>query len=153
MNDQDAEKVKFIVYCLGYGGLIPFILTLAGIYFGNHAISAYSVVAFISYASVILGFVGAVHWGFILKSDLAQRQGLLLSISVLPGLIAWLALISPLPIALITLTIAYPLVLIYERLSELNELLPDWYRSMRVILTISVTTMLLISFVPVVLLA
>ncbi len=138
---------------LGYGGLIPFILTLAGIYFGNEAVSAYSVVAFVSYAAVICSFVGAVHWGFILRSDDLRRQNLLLSISVLPGLLGWLALISPLPVALIILIITYPLVLIYERLSELDELLPDGYKTMRVVLTMLVTMMLLIAFARVVLLA
>lgn len=139
MNIEVTDKTKTVIYCLSYGGLLPFFITLAGTFIGSKELSSYSVVAFISYGAIILGFVGAVHWGFLMKSDSIKRQGLLLSISVLPGLIGWLALISPLPVALLMLSVAYPLLFVYEKHSELNSLLPLWYMQMRFRLTIVVT--------------
>ena len=145
MNNKITDGTKNIIYCLSYGGLLPFVICIVGIYFGSKELSSYSTIGFVSYGAVILSFVGAVHWGFLLKSDSIQRQGLLLSISVLPGLIGWLALISPLRAALLVLCIAYPLLFVYEKLSELNSLLPKWYMLMRFRLTIVVTLSMLIA--------
>ncbi|MFT5394907.1 MAG: hypothetical protein ACI85N_000086 [Gammaproteobacteria bacterium] len=144
MNNEITDKTKNIIYCLSYGGLLPFVTTLVGIYSSSKELSSYSMIAFVSYGAVILGFVGAVHWGFLLKTDSMQRQGLLLSISVLPGLIGWLALISDLPVALLMFFIAYPLLFVYEKFSELNSLLPVWYMQMRFRLTIVVTIFMFI---------
>jgi hypothetical protein len=146
MNNKITGEAKTIIYCLSYGGLLPFVICIVGIYFGSKELSSYSMIGFVSYGAVILSFVGAVHWGFLLKSDSIQRQELLLSISVLPGLIAWLALISPVSVALFILAAAYPLLLIYEKKSELNKILPVWYISMRVKLTSIVTVLTLITF-------
>ena len=145
MNNKITDETKNIIYCLSYGGLLPFVICIVGINFGSKELSSYSMIGFISYGAVILSFVGAVHWGFLLKSDSIQRQGLLLSISVLPGLIAWLALISPVSVALFILAAAYPLLFIYEKKSELNQLLPAWYMSMRIKLTCIVTVLTLIT--------
>ena len=139
-----TDKTKTIIYCLSYGGLLPFVITLAGVYYGSKELSSYSMVAFVAYGAVILGFVGAVHWGFLLTTDSIQRQGLLLSTSVLPGLIGWLALICNLDTALLMLCIAYPILFIYEKFSVLNSLLPAWYMLMRFRLTIVVTLLMLI---------
>ena len=139
MNNKITDKTRNIIYYLSYGGLLPFVIALVGIYSASKELSSYSMIAFVSYGAVILSFIGAVHWGFLLKSDSIQRQGLLLSVSVLPALIGWLALISPLPAALLMLCIAYPLLYFYEKFSELNNLLPAWYMLMRFRLTIVVT--------------
>ena len=144
MNNEITDKTKTIIYCLSYGGLLPFVISLVGIYSDSKELSSYAMIAFVSYGAVILGFIGAIHWGLLLKTDSIQRQGLLLSISVLPGLIGWLVLISPLPAALLMLCIAYPLLFVYEKYSELNNLLPVWYMLMRFRLTIVVTLFMLI---------
>ena len=60
---------------LGFGGLIPFVSS-AGVILAAHvspanvpdALSAFALTAHITYGSVILSFLGAVHWGLALRS-------------------------------------------------------------------------------------
>ena len=145
MNHKNINKTKNIIYFLSYCGLLPFVITLLVSILGSKELNSYSIIMFVSYGAVIIGFIGAVHWGFLLESKSIQRQGLLLSISVLPSLIGWFALISPIPFALLILCIMYPLLFIYERHSVLNTLLPKWYMLMRLKLTIMVTIFIFIA--------
>jgi hypothetical protein len=145
MNDDVISKdTKTTVYYLSYGGLIPFIAALFGFFLLDEPIRSFSLNAFITYAAVIIGFVGAVHWGFLLKADDIGNKNLLLSLSVLPGLIGWCALLLNQQLALIIFALMYPSVFIYEKLTSLKNILPDWYMPMRLKLTYSVTSMLLV---------
>ena len=92
-DDVKSSDTRTTVYYLSYGGLIPFIAALFGFFLLDEPIRSFSLNAFITYAAVIIGFVGAVHWGFLLKTDNMSHRNLLLSISVLPGLIGWCALL------------------------------------------------------------
>ncbi|MEQ8938806.1 MAG: DUF3429 domain-containing protein, partial [Gammaproteobacteria bacterium] len=75
----------------GYGGLLPFILTLAAFYFGPQASKAFFLDAFIAYSAVIFSFIGAVHWGFIFKAEPFDNAPRLLTLAVVPALVAWVA--------------------------------------------------------------
>lgn len=142
--DTISNDTKVTVYYLSYGGLIPFIAALFGFFLLDDPIRSFSLKAFITYAAVIIGFVGAVHWGFLLKAgDIANKKSLL-SLSVLPGLIGWSALLVNQQLALIIFALLYPLVFIYEKLTTLKNILPDWYMPMRVKLTCCVTLMVLV---------
>ena len=145
MNHNNINKTKNIIYFLSYCGLLPFVITLLVSILGSKELNSYSIIMFVSYGAVILGFIGAVHWGFLLESKPIKGKGLLLSISVLPSLIGWFALIIPTPVALLILCITYPLLFIYERYSTLNILLPGWYMLMRLKLTIIVTILIFIA--------
>lgn len=144
MNEQTPDNIKTTIAYLSYGGLIPFIAATAGFYLLDEPLRTLALNLFVSYAAVILSFVGAVHWGFLLKSVLVKNLILLLTLSVLPGLIACIALLFEQQYALIIFLASYPLLLAYERITALNTLLPDWYRSMRVKLTCTVTLLILV---------
>ncbi len=143
-DDVKSSDTRTTVYYLSYGGLIPFIAALFGFFLLDEPIRSFSLNAFITYAAVIIGFVGAVHWGFLLKTDNMSHRNLLLSISVLPGLIGWCALLVNQQLALIIFALLYPLVFIYEKVTSLKNILPDWYMPMRVKLTYCVTLMVLV---------
>lgn len=78
---------------LGYGGLLPFVLlTIATAVDKDDAV--FWSQALFSYGSVILTFVGALHWGFALAIPGIpdkQRDAVLIW-SVVPALVAWVAL-------------------------------------------------------------
>ena len=126
---------------LSYGGLVPFLITLAGIIFSSADSRVFFINAFIAYSAVILAFIGAVHWGLIIKNDNASNRSTLLAISVLPALIGWVAMSFPAVLALVIFAFAYPAVFIYERFTNLSVLLPEWYMLIRVQLTLLVTIM------------
>ncbi len=125
----------------GYGGLLPFILTLAAFYFGPQASKAFFLDAFIAYSAVIFSFIGAVHWGFIFKAEPFDNAPRLLTLAVVPALVAWVALLFPPLFALIVFAFAFPTLFVYERFSELGTLLPSWYMLLRVQLSLLVTIM------------
>jgi len=143
-NDTLSNDTKVTVYYLSYGGLLPFIAALFGFFLLDEPIRSFSIKAFITYAAVIIGFVGAVHWGFLLKAGDIANKKLLLSLSIIPGLIGWSALLVSEQLALIIFALLYPSVFIYEKLTSLKNMLPEWYMPMRFKLTSCVTLMVLV---------
>ena len=93
-----------IAVFLSLAGLVPFVIIGAIVLFDPLA-SQTAIEVLISYAAVVLSFVGAVHWGFALR-DVAhpvsvaplspatlgyERQ--LLTFGIIPAIIGWIALL------------------------------------------------------------
>lgn len=146
MSDSVTKSAPAAVKYLSYAGLIPFIAALAGLLILADAPRDLALRALLAYAAVILSFVGAVHWGYLLHAgpDHAPR---LLGLSTLPNLTAWVSLLLADRIALFVLTLAFPLLLLYEKASALNGILPGWYMTMRARLTGIVTATLVIALI------
>jgi len=129
----------------GYSGLLPFILMLIGYYYATGNIKIFFLNAFLAYSAVILSFIGAVHWGVVLKEDAFNNATRSLLLAMMPSLIGWVALLCPPLIALIIFAIIFPCFFVYEWLNNLNILLPRWYLKLRVQLTLFVTIMQVIA--------
>lgn len=96
------RRLPPVAIALGIAGLIPFI----GCGLGTLALpppdSERFLTALLAYGAVILAFLGAVHWGFVLESPdpegaaMVARDRVRLVLSVIPALIGWLALLMPL---------------------------------------------------------
>jgi protein-L-isoaspartate O-methyltransferase len=130
---------------LGYGGLIPFVLLAiaAGVGLGGNAafpaaaLLAQDGRALLAYGAVILSFVGALHWGFAMTlRDLSpsSRNAAFLW-SVVPALLAWVALVLPPAPAVALMLVGF--VAQYRRDVELarRAALPAWYLPLRLRLT------------------
>lgn len=133
------EAPPTAVLLLGYGGLTPFAAALAGVLFDRAHLDAW-IFALLAYAAVIASFVGALHWAFAMampagEAPLAARSYLW---SVLPALVAWVALLAThfsapqggvIPAALLTTIF----VLHYARDRALAGVfaLPSWYLPLR----------------------
>ena len=146
MSDSVTKSATTAVKYLSYAGLIPFIAALAGLFILADVPRDLALRALLAYAAVILSFVGAVHWGYLLHAR-PDNAPCLLGFSTLPNLTAWLSLLLADRIALLVLTLAFPLLLLYEKSSALNGILPGWYMSMRARLTGIVTTTLAIALI------
>lgn len=97
------RRLPPVAIALGVAGLIPFI----GCGLGGLALPAPDserfLAALLAYGAVILAFLGAVHWGFVLESpapdgmaELTRKDRLRLVLGVVPALIGWVALLMPL---------------------------------------------------------
>ena len=146
MSDSVTKSAPAAVKYLSYAGLIPFIAALAGLFILADAPRDFALRALLAYAAVILSFVGAVHWGYLLHAG-PDNAPFLLGLSTLPNLTAWLSLLLADRIALLVLVLAFPLLLLYEKASALNGILPGWYMSMRARLTGIVTATLAIALI------
>lgn len=122
----------------GYGGLVPFVAGALALVAGLQGPWA---MVLIGYAAVILSFVGAIHWGLALNAgDPSRRIGL----SVLPALIAWLALLLAPAVGLGLLAVGLLAWRGLERLWLGDRDFPLWYRRLRDHLTVGAAVSVLV---------
>ena len=129
-------RAPHVVAWLGYGGLLPFVaLAVAAWVDQNH--SSLWRDALFNYGAVILSFVGALHWGFAMsQSDMTAHQRTRSFVwSVVPSLLAWMALLMT-PKYAVMLLVAGFLIHFWQdrRLVQLVNL-PAWYLPLRLRLT------------------
>ena len=135
-----------LCWVLALAGAIPFIALAASLttfepMLGVVILDRYMLL--ISYAAIIITFIGAVHWGVAIASEHPKRN-LLLIYSVLPSLLAW-ALINVLmdwSVQLIMLAALIVLVFIADRLLVFESVAQD-YGKLRLTLTLIVASSLL----------
>ena len=132
---------------LGAGGLIPFIVLTGAIWITDeaHRIMAYEWLR--TYAAVILSFVGAVHWGFAMLHPkmTEQDRGTVMSWSVVPALVAWLALLAPMRHGLAITAAMFALHYAMDRAFVQRFDIPHWYIRMRGALTIAVVVCMVVA--------
>ena len=126
---------------LGFAGLVPFILFSAGAW-TTFPVMQNAHFILLTYAAVILSFMGAVHWGVAMAGNVATAK-IQLGASVLPALLGWLALLTPMLHGYLLLAGCFIALLAADTLAARKGLLPDWYMPMRVILTTVVVLCLL----------
>ena len=117
---------------LGYGGLIPFI-TLALLSSMDRGRGAFWHGCLVAYGAVILSFVGALHWGFamVLEGISSRQRNALLAWSVVPSLIAFVALIVHPIVGDILLVIGFLMHVWQDRRLSASANLPAWYVPLR----------------------
>jgi hypothetical protein len=133
---------------LGYGGLIPFVmLALAGAVDPYHG-SRWQF-ALLAYGGVILSFVGALHWGFAMSckglSELQRASAFVWSI--VPALVAWLALLLSPPITCALLIAGFWVHFWQDTRLAAPAGLPQWYLPLRLQLTVLASLSLLSIYV------
>ena len=77
---------------LGYGGLIPFVGLALAVWLQDPPDRARSLLALQGYGATILSFLGAIHWGLVMREASGQPTGWLVW-GVTPSLVAWVALL------------------------------------------------------------
>lgn len=142
---------------LGLGGLIPFVCTaimawwswpieqwLPEAFLHERNADQTATLALGAYGAIILSFLGGVRWGNLLFDQASLNSWLPLSLSVLPSLIAWPALLlAPLPMLGLLATgfiVQYALDVAGVKRGEL----PNWFGRLRLILTTGAVLSLLI---------
>ena len=97
--------------------------------------------ALVAYGAVILSFLGAVHWGLLLRQPGAAAQARL-AIGVLPSLAGWVALLLPDRYALALQVVAFGGFWLYEHRVVGTALLPGDYLDLRRHLSLAVCALL-----------
>ena len=78
---------------LGYAGLIPFVAGAALVWLVHPDAHPYATLALATYASVIVSFLGGIHWGVAFRQ--AEPDPRLFAWGVVPSLVAWVAVVMP----------------------------------------------------------
>lgn len=98
-----------------------------------------------AYAAAILSFMGGAQWG--LASAEAKVDGQRLAVSVVPALVAWVALLQPRTVGLTLCLGAFLGLLAYDLLTVRQGRSPGWYGALRLQLTGAVVGCLALALV------
>ncbi len=128
--------VPVVATRLGYAGLIPFVVGAALCFVPDIGWRGLGERLLLTYAAVILSFMGAIHWGIALREPAHATQ--LYLVSVLPALVAWLALLLPPLPAFALLATGFTLLFVFDLRCTRAGLLPAWYPLLRAPLTLVV---------------
>lgn len=127
---------------LGLGGLLPFLVSaIAVIILDGNGLSGgglsneFALHALGAYGAVILSFLGGVHWGRLLHDEVKINQWGPLTLSVVPSLIAWPALLLGTTAMLILLIAGFSLQYVLDRAAVERDELPAWFGRLRLMLT------------------
>ncbi len=131
---------------LGYAGVVPFVACVLGIALLEGASREFAARALVAYGAVILSFLGAVHWGFVLRAP-GARAVARLAAGVLPSLVAWAALLLPPGRGLTLLAVGFGAFWLYEHRIVGTLLLPPAYLGLRRHLTLAVCALLALGII------
>lgn len=145
MSDADRPLAPAVA-ALGYAGLLPFVACVLGIAVLDGEPRQFAVRALVAYGAVILSFLGAVHWGLLLRATQARVQRQLV-VGVLPSLAAWAALLLQDRHALAALAVAFGVFWLYEHRVAGLDLLPADYLRLRRSLSLAVCSLLALGLV------
>ncbi len=129
---------------LGLCGAIPFALgivvyALGGVWVLTTDLAVRSTVA---YGAVILSFLGGVRWGLALLLENPDVRDSRFSLSILPSLIGWIAVLLPGFPALVLLAVAFAAQGAWDVGDAEDDGAPHWFGQLRTVLTALVCSLL-----------
>jgi hypothetical protein len=146
--NQSNQTLPRGLAALGYAGLLPFVACVLGIVLLDGAARDLAVRALVGYGAVILSFLGAVHWGLMLREPGAATPARL-AIGVLPSLVGWVALLLADRHALALLVVAIGAFWLYEHRVVGAGFLPRAYLDLRRQLSLAVCALLTLGLLAV----
>ena len=133
---------------LGLAGLIPFVASaIAALLPDTVPNAALGTKALGAYGAVILSFLGGVKWGAVIHDKASLKRWQPLMLSVVPSLLAWVALLLPTMAMLSLLAAAMVFQYFLDTKSVQQKKLPEWYGRLRLILTTGAVLSLLVGLV------
>ncbi|TVR62101.1 MAG: DUF3429 domain-containing protein [Candidatus Competibacteraceae bacterium] len=142
-----AAAIPAAAAWLGGLGLLPFAAPVAVLWLGPADWEGEAWRVLRAYAAVILSFVGAIHWGAALRENEAGRLWRAMGWSVVPALVAWVALLLAPPSGVALLLLGFGAQYWMDRWAVAAGWLPGWYGRLRRILTSGVVACLALALV------
>ena len=124
-------------FLLGAGGLVPFVVLSGAAWAAPEAYTATLLFWLSSYAALIAGFLGAVHWGAALlhPAMAEQDRSVFMTWSVVPAVAGWVRLLMSIKTGLLMLIAIYAIQLAADHQLASRFQIPDWYLRLRDSLT------------------
>ena len=138
---SNALPVPRWAACLGYAGLLPFVVMAAAVWLAPSNYRAQAAHALLGYGATVASFLGALHWGFAMQKQHAPQPGPFLW-GVFPSLVAWVALLLPLSQGMLALALLLVICLAVDWRSYPAYGLGTWL-TMRLHLTVVAVVCLL----------
>lgn len=139
--------IRTLAWALTLAGALPFLIATGLLYASDSAgIRVPAVTALVTYAAVILSFLGGIQWGLALRDDPATEIDRVKALgwSVVPSLAAWGVLWLPSSVsqvvgALFVLVCAWGSDVLFSR----RGIVPRWFLVLRTTITALVGATLL----------
>ncbi len=97
MSSANGPGPSVLAKSLGYAGLIPFVGLALAQWTLAPAHRTFIGLALLGYGATIASFLGAIHWGLVMR-DASRASFRFLVWGVVPSLVAWIALLTgPVP--------------------------------------------------------
>ena len=126
---------------LGFSGLLPFFGSAVCAFSSDPVIHEFSLRALAGYGAIILSFLGGVRWGLAMAVLAPDKLAIPLSLSILPSILGWAALLLPATSGLHLLAACFLALL----LADLKlPAAPIWYRNLRLPLSIGAIAALIV---------
>ncbi|MEO8627752.1 MAG: DUF3429 domain-containing protein [Betaproteobacteria bacterium] len=133
----DQSPTPKTPFWLGTAGLVPFVVITSALWALPEAYAPALLFWLTSYAAIVLSFIGAVHWGAAMlhPSMPEHEQGVFMTWSIVPAIVAWVTLLMPVKTGLLLLIATYVIQFAADRQFAQRFTLPLWYLRMRAGLT------------------
>jgi Protein of unknown function (DUF3429) len=150
-----GTKMPVVELLLAAAGGFP-LTTLAGMIVTGMAIPGLdNQFALLTYGAIVLTFMGAVHWGLAMTAPVADGGGTwgtrsqwrAYTVSMVPGLVAWVALLLPTKVGAWVLVASFGLLLVYDLWSMRAGEAPAWFMKLRVPLAVMAIGSLIVGIV------
>ncbi len=141
---RDPSVVPRPALLLGLSGLLPTLLSTALVWFGTREQSAVGFSLGAIYGAMILSFLGGAWWGIAVSKAEDGRLAGLLAISVMPSLVAWLAIFALSPQTVAVLAACFLGALVIDRRLTVDSLAPPWWMRLRILLSTGMSALYLL---------
>ncbi len=129
MNDNIPRAPQL----LGAAGLVPFVALAIMLWALPVGYADTAVTWLLGYSAIILSFVGALHWGVALvHPEIGHKErGLLMGWSVVPALVAWIALGLPPFAGTLVLLLMFIVQLVADHVLVRHFPITPWFLRLR----------------------
>ena len=131
-------KTVLIARVLGYGGALPFLCGAIAASQHMAILGLAPAYLLLNYGAVILSFLGGLHWGRVITSPNANGRSdyAWLIWSVCPSLLGWVALLLPVKVSAVILSLCFLAALQIDQKLLREQIWPDWMRPLRLHLSL-----------------
>ena len=128
---------------------VPFAMLSVAIAFHVFSNTALMMELLLTYAAMIISFLGGIHLGVAVsqRSGRSVMVNLVIVESIWPSIIAWgLLYTAEMHVQLLVLTLLYVLMLAIDSLLYSNNLVPQWFYNIRCVITPIVVVSLYVAY-------
>jgi hypothetical protein len=154
-STASREQVPMVALLLAAAGAFP-LTTIAGMIATGVAIPGLdNRFALMSYGAIALAFLGAVHWGLAMSRHVSgeprswgtRSQWRSYTVSMAPGLVAWVALLVPERFGVWLLVAGFSGLIVYDRFCLRIGEAPPWLLRLRLPLAATAIGSLIVGIV------
>lgn len=132
MHPFNATRPPRLAVGLAMAGLVPFVTGALGLWVTPEAWRMWVMDELLSFAAVILAFMGAIHWGLAMRAEETSNNApVQLGLSVIPPLLGWFALSLPIDFAIPVFFFAFGALYFADIWAVKHGLAPAWYPQLR----------------------